>query len=63
MNFLKTCFAVLLGVLLGATIYHPKPVKAAGVRMEKVTNGFNALIGSQVVGFACTHDDCFALTQ
>jgi hypothetical protein len=63
MNFLKTCLAVLLGFIIGAAIYHPKPVKAAGVRMEKVTDGFNNVIGSDVVGFACTHDECFVLSK
>jgi len=62
-GFLKTCSAMLLGSVLGAAIYHPKPAMAAGVRMQKVTEGFNNAIGSELVGFACTHDECFLLMK
>ena len=63
MKFLKTFLAVLLGFMLAVAIYHPKSVNAAGVRMEKVGEGFNNLIGSEVLGFSCTHDECFALVK
>jgi hypothetical protein len=55
MKFLKTLLAVLLGFLLGATLYHPKTAKAAGnVYVQQVAVGvYNPIRGSNVVGFSC----------
>lgn len=56
MNFVKTCLAVLVGFLLGAALYHPRPAKAAGnVYVKQVPVGeYNPIQGSNVVGFSCT---------
>jgi hypothetical protein len=54
--------AVSLGFLFGAYVYHPSVIhaqSASGIRIEKVTEGYNAVIGSQVVAFSCTQEDCF----
>jgi hypothetical protein len=55
-NFLKTCLAVVLGFLLGATLYRASPAKAAGnVYIQQVPFGvYNPIRGSSVVGFSCT---------
>lgn len=65
MDFLKVCLAVFAGFLLGATFYHPQTVKAVdGVNIKEVKAGYNGYLqGSQVVGFACTHDTCYIATQ
>jgi hypothetical protein len=64
MNTLKTCAAVLLGFSLGAAIYHPKPVKAAGgVRVQQVNGAYVNVIGDRVVGFACTSDTCYVASE
>jgi hypothetical protein len=56
MSFLRTCLAVLLGVLLGAALYHPSTAKAAGnVYVQQVPVGvYNPIRGTTVVGFSCT---------
>jgi hypothetical protein len=56
MNFVKTCLAVLLGVALGATFYHPGTAKAAGnVYVQQAPVGvYNPIRGTTVVGFSCT---------
>ncbi len=56
MNFLKTFLAVLLGFLLGASLYRPHPAKAAGnVYVQQVPVGMdNPIRGANVVGFSCT---------
>jgi hypothetical protein len=55
MRFLQTCLAVLLGFLVGAALYRPKPAKAAGnVYVQQVSVGvYNPIRGSNVVGFSC----------
>jgi hypothetical protein len=65
MNFLKTCLAVLLGVVLEAAIYHPRTVHAVdGVTVKEVKEGYNGyLTGSQIVGFACKPDACYIATK
>jgi ABC-type methionine transport system permease subunit len=56
MRFLKTFLAVLLGFLLGASLYHPNAAKAAGnVYVQQVAVGvYNPIRGATVVGFSCT---------
>jgi hypothetical protein len=56
MNIVKTFLAVLLGFLLGATLYRPRPAKAAGnVYVNQVPVGvYNPIEGTNVVGFSCT---------
>jgi hypothetical protein len=55
--------AVLVGFVLGAYLYRPSPVHAqnigGGIRMQKVTEGYNIVIGSQVMAFSCTQENCF----
>lgn len=66
MKILRVCLVFVVGVLLGAfgmSLYRPRTVRAGSVRLEKVTQGFNVTIGSQVSGFACTSEDCYVLTQ
>jgi hypothetical protein len=69
MNFLKTFFAVLLGFLLGATVYRPRAAKAAGnVYVKQAPVGvYNPIQGSLVVGFSCTGSgvsaECFIASQ
>jgi hypothetical protein len=55
MKLLKTSLAVLLGFLLGAVLYRPKPIKAAGnVYVQQVPVGvYNPIRGTTVVGFSC----------
>lgn len=56
--------SMLFGAILGAYLSHPPQVKAAvGVRVQKVTDGYNMVIGQQVLGFACTQQDCYIATQ
>jgi hypothetical protein len=64
-NFLKICLAVLAGFVLGATFYHPQTVRATGgINIKSVKEGYNGyILGSQVVGFACTQDTCYVATQ
>jgi hypothetical protein len=56
MNFLRTCLAVLLGVVLGAALYRPNTAKAAGnVYVQQAPVGaYNPIRGTNVVGFSCT---------
>ena len=56
MNLLRTCLAVLLGLLLGAALYRPKTAKAAGnVYVQQAPVGaYNPIRGTNVVGFSCT---------
>jgi hypothetical protein len=56
MNLMKTCLAVLLGFLAGATLDRPKPAKAAGnVYVQQGSVGvYNPIRGTNVVGFSCT---------
>jgi hypothetical protein len=56
MNFLRTCLAVLFGLLLGAALYRPNTAKAAGnVYVQQVPVGtYNPIRGTTVVGFSCT---------
>ena len=56
MNFLKTCLAVMLGLLLGVSLYRPNQAKAAGnVYVQQVPVGvYNPIRGTTVVGFSCT---------
>ncbi len=65
MGFLKTCVAVLAGFILAAAFYRPQSVKAVdGINVREVKTGYNGYLqGSQVVGFACTHDTCYIATQ
>lgn len=69
MNFVKTCLAVLLGFLLGAALYRPRPAKAAGnVYIQQTAVGvYNPIRGSTVVGFSCTGSGvsaaCFIASQ
>lgn len=69
MNFLKTFLAVLLGVVLGAALYRPKPAKAAGnVYVQQIPTGVESSIrGSNVIGFSCTgagaNSACYIATQ
>ena len=65
MNFVKICLAVLAGFVLGATFYRPQTVKATnGINVKSVKEGYNGyILGSQVVGFACTQDTCYIATQ
>ena len=69
MSFVKTCFAVLLGVLLGIALYHPNPAKAAGnVYVQQVAVGvYNPIRGTSVVGFSCTgsggNSACYIASQ
>ena len=56
--------AVLIGALLGAFLARPPQVKAAlsGVRVQRVTEGYNTVQGSQVLGFACGQEGCYVAT-
>ncbi len=69
MNFLKTMLAVLLGFVLGAALFRPTTAKAAGnVYVKQVPVGeYNAIQGSNVVGFSCTGSGgnaaCFIASQ
>lgn len=65
MSFLRTCVAILAGFVLGAMFYHPQTMKAVdGVTVKEVKPGYNGYLqGSQVVGFACSHDTCYIATQ
>jgi hypothetical protein len=51
----------LAGIACGAYLHHPPIVHAqnAGVRIQKVNVGFNMVIGSEVIGFACQTEDCY----
>jgi hypothetical protein len=68
MSFVKTCFVVLLGVLVGIALY-PKPAKAAGnVYVQQVAVGvYNPIRGTSVVGFSCTgsggNSACYIASQ
>lgn len=56
--------AFIIGATLGAYLSHPPQVKAAlsGIRLQKVRDGYNTVLGSQVLGFACTQEDCYIAT-
>jgi hypothetical protein len=56
--------AVLLGAVLGIFLSRPPQVKAAlsGLRVQKVTEGYNTVQGSQVLGFSCTQENCYIAT-
>ncbi len=55
MRFLRTCLAVLLGLLLGAVLFRPNTAKAAGnVYVQSVDIGaLSSIRGTTVVGFSC----------
>lgn len=55
----------ILGIALGIYLSQPPHVKAAlnGVRIQKVTEGYNTVMGSQILGFSCTQADCFIATS
>ncbi len=58
MNLLKTCLAASLGFLLGAVLYHPRPVRAGiggSVYVEKAGTRQHTIIpiGETVIGFSC----------
>jgi hypothetical protein len=66
MRILQICLIFLAGMTLGAIgmmMYRPRPVRAGGMRVEKVSPGFNITIGSDIKGFACTSEDCYVLTD
>lgn len=64
MNILRTCAAVLLGFVLGAAIYHPKRVKAAGgIHVQEVNGSYVNALGDTVVGFACKSDSCYVASE
>jgi hypothetical protein len=65
MNFLRIFLAVLAGFVLGAIFYRPQPVRAmSGINVKAVKEGYNGyVLGSQVVGFACTQDTCYIATE
>jgi hypothetical protein len=59
MNIAKLCIAVLIGFVLGAFVYRPANVKAAGgglIYVKKVSEGQNLdpmATNREVVGFSC----------
>ena len=59
MNIAKLSMAVLIGFILGAFVYHPISVKAAGgglIYVKKVSEGQNLdpmATNREVVGFSC----------
>ena len=56
--------AVLFGVALGAFLTRPPQVKAAAtVYLDKVTKGPNVVVGSVIVGFGCTQEDCYVASR
>ena len=66
---LKFAIALLLGIIIGAYFGNPRAVKAIGssyfISVQKVHEGNNAksaISGSQVIGFACTQEDCYVAT-
>jgi hypothetical protein len=69
MSFLKICLAALLGFLIGAAVYHPKPVKASGsprIWHVQVSGDSAAIPGAaygQMVALSCTGSDCYVLMQ
>ncbi len=71
MNFAKTCLAVLIGVIIGASfmaLVHPQPVKAQGktvfIDVEERNPNTVRIRGSQVVGFACiSREVCLVASQ
>jgi hypothetical protein len=69
MIFLKTCLAVLLGFVLGAVLYRPKPARAAGnVYVQQISTGVESPIrGANVIGFSCTgsgaNSACYIASQ
>ena len=61
---LVTLAAVLIGITLGASLFRPPSVKAmTGIRVQKVNEGYNAVIGSEYLGFACTQTDCYVASR
>lgn len=69
MSFLKTALAVLLGFVLGAALYHPKPTKAASnvYVQQGLVGTYNPIRGTTVVGFSCTDTStsavCYVASQ
>jgi hypothetical protein len=75
MNFVKTCLAVVVGVVIGASLMimvHPQPVNAQGgtvfVQECRVEGGLPCdsirVKGSRVVGFSCgSQTECFVASQ
>ena len=74
MDFLKTCFAVLVGFVFATLIYyHPKAVRASGsdvhIKRVDISNAkfvihpAESIDGSTVVGFSCTTTDCYIASQ
>lgn len=58
--------ALAIGAALGAFLSRPPKVHAIGsqyfISVQKVHEGNNAkspLTGSQLIGFACTQEDCY----
>ncbi|MGA7080693.1 MAG: hypothetical protein WBQ43_21470 [Terriglobales bacterium] len=64
MNILRTCAAVLLGFVLGVSVYRPTSVKAgSGVHVQQVNGSYVGIIGNRVTGFACTSDTCYVASE
>ena len=66
MNLLKLCVAVVIGILLGALLFRPAPIKAqdiavtpGSVKVTQVHPGSSVTVTGQVVGFSCTPADCY----
>jgi hypothetical protein len=63
-SVLTTVTAVFVGVALGVFLSRPPSVKAlSGIRLQKVSEGYNTVIGSDYIGFACTQTDCYIATH
>jgi uncharacterized membrane protein len=64
MTQLRTCVAVLAAFILGALLYRPLPMKAAGgINVQALKEGYNSFQGEQIVGFSCTQNACYIATR
>jgi hypothetical protein len=69
MAYLKYFCALLLGFLLGSSLFRSRPVQAAGglVYVEKADIGMSTLTrGTEIVGMSCvgeTETKCYIATR
>jgi hypothetical protein len=55
---------LLFGIALGAFFSHTQKVHASsGIRVQKVIEGYNMVVGTDYLGFACTQQDCYVASR